>query len=162
MSIRSRVHKALRDLAKEKLPYLSFVDLQKGQMSNPTKNYPIPLPALLVEVGDFRFSNLLEQQQKGNGTISLYLYLDLVTDSFQGAESEEETIDMLNHFDELYETFQGFSIPDITPLVRTLEYKPQYGNRFIMFRIDFATTIDSGKEMEQPMVELSPPKFKFR
>ncbi len=153
---RSQIYKPLRDLAKEKLSYLQFIDLQKGQMQKPTQNYPVPLPALFIELGDFRFTNLLEHQQKGNGIISFYLYLDLVSDSFTGAERENETIDILDHFDELFETFQGFGIPNLTPLVREVEYKPQYGERYIMFRIDFTTTIDDGKKIEQ-----QPKNFKF-
>lgn len=158
---RSQIYKPLRDIAKQELPYLKFIDLQKGQMNNPTQNYPIPLPALLVEIGEFRFNNLLEHKQKGDGVISFYLYLDLVSDSFNGAERENETIRMLDHFDELFETFEGFSITNMTPLVRSMEYKPQYGTRFIMFRIDFTATIDDDKDMEQKMATLTPPKFKF-
>ncbi|MCL1821934.1 MAG: hypothetical protein FWG22_03830, partial [Prolixibacteraceae bacterium] len=82
---RSAIYKPLRDKARQSLPYLKFIDLQKGQMNTPQQNYPLPLPALLVELGDFRFSNLLEFQQKGDGTISFYLYIDLVSDSIHTA-----------------------------------------------------------------------------
>jgi hypothetical protein len=142
---RSEIYKPLRDRAKDQLPYLRFIDLQKGQMQDTKQNYPIPLPALLIELGDFQFSNLLEHQQKGDGKISLYLYLDLVSDSFAGAEREDETIAILDHFDELFEAFEGFAIQNLTPLVREVEHKPQYGTRCMMLRIDFTTTIDDGK-----------------
>lgn len=158
---RSQIYKPLRDEAKQKLPYLKFIDLQKGQMNNPKQNYPIPLPALLVELGDFRFSNLLEHKQKGDGTISFYLYLDLVSDSFNGAEREDKTIELLDRFDELFETFEGFSIPNMTPLVRSMEYKPQYGTRFILFQVDFSSTIDDQKDIERNTTPVTPPKFKF-
>ena len=159
---RSGIYKPLRDRAKEKLPCLKFVDLQKGQMANPTQNYPIPLPALFVEIGDIRFSNLLEHQQKGDGIISFYLYLNLVSDSFKGAEQENQTIEILDRFDDLFEAFEGFSIPNLTPLVRSQEYKPQYGKQFIMFRIDFTTTIDDGKDITQKTAEKPTPNFKFQ
>ena len=159
---RSQIYKPLRDKAKQELSYLKFIDLQKGQMNNPTQNYPIPLPALLIELGDFRFSNLLEHKQKGDGTISVYLYFDLVSDTFNGAEREDKTIELLDHFDELFETFEGFPIPNMTPLVRTMEYKPQYGTRFILFRIDFTSTIDDEKDMKRKTTPVTPPKFKFK
>ncbi len=158
---RSDIYKPLRDLANDKLSYLKFIDLQKGQMNVQPQNYPIPLPALFIEFGDFRFSNLLEHQQKGDGLISFYLYLDLVSDSFHKAERENQTIDILDYFDELFETFDGFSTPNITPLVRSMEYKPQYGTRFILFRIDFTTTIDDGKKEQQVRIKKPQTKFKF-
>jgi hypothetical protein len=165
---RSLLYKALRDEALIKLPYLKFRDLQKGQMQNPVQNYPVPLPALFIEIGDADFSQLSEAHQKGDLIISLYLYLDCVTDSFDGAEREEETIDLLDKMDDVFQAFEGFSIYGITPLVRKKEHKPQYGKRFIMYRIDFSSTVDSHKildknKMNSPKVEFEgKSKFKFK
>lgn len=165
---RSQIYKPLRDRAIIGMPYLQFRDLQKGQMSKHRENYPIPLPALFIEIGDIRFSNLLEHQQKGDGTISIYLYMDLVTDSFDTAELENETIELLDYMDDVFQTFEGFAIPGLTPLNRQTEYKPQYGTRFIAYRVDFATTIDSGKVNEKITIQKPDPeitsinnKFKF-
>lgn len=157
---RSFIYKPLRDRAIQGMPYLKFRDLQKGQMQNPTQNYPIPLPALLIEIGDIRFSNLSEHNQKGDGIISLCLYLDLVTDSFDTAEQENETIELLDRMDDVFQTFEGFSIPGLTPLVRQTEYKPQYGKRFILFRVDFTTTSDSRKEPEYVTIPKPDPEIK--
>jgi hypothetical protein len=143
--LRSDIYKAIRDHAKMTLPYLRVCDLQKGQFVNPEQNYPLPLPALLVEFQGFRFVNLGEQQQKGDGTVSIYLYINLVTDSLAGAERENETIALLDYMDGIYQTFEGFRIEGMTPLNRISEAKPQYGKRFIMFRVDFTTTVDDGK-----------------
>lgn len=164
---RSQIYKPLKDQALIGMPYLIFRDLQKGQMVRAKDNYPIPLPALLIDIGDVRFSNLSEHQQKGDCVISIYLYMDLVTDSFDDAEMENETIELLDHMDDIFQTFEGFSIPGLTPLVRQIEYKPQYGTRFIMYRVDFASTLDSGKQIKQtttakPEVELKPYNFKRR
>lgn len=100
--LRSKIYKAIRDHSKSMLPYLQACDLQKGQFINPKKNYPLPLPAMLVEFQGFRFTNLLGHKQKGDGTISIYLYLDLVTDSLDGAEQENETIELLDYMDRVY------------------------------------------------------------
>ncbi|WP_165027079.1 hypothetical protein [Dysgonomonas sp. ZJ279] len=143
---RSQIYKPLRDQAIKGMPYLKFRDLQKNQMHAPVQNYPIPLPAIFIEIGDIRFSNLLEHDQKGDSVISIYLYLDLVTDSFDGAEGENETINLLDRMDDVFQTFEGFAVPGMTPLVRLTEFKPQYGTRFILYRVDFTTTVDSHKE----------------
>lgn len=162
---RSQIYKLLRDQAIIGMPYLKFRDLQKGQMHNPKQNYPIPLPALFVEIGDFRFSNLLEHKQKGDGIISVHLFLDLDTDSFDGAEQENETIELLDHMDDVFQTFEGFSITGLTPLVRVTESKPQYGKRFIFFRVDFTTTVDDAKNIERTFIPKPDPEikeFKFK
>lgn len=147
------------------MPELMFRDLQKGQFLQPRENYPLPLPALLVEFQGFRFSNMAEQTQIGDGTISLYLYLDLVTDSFDGAEQEDETIELLDYMDTVYQAFEGFGIEGMSPMNRTNESKPQYGERFIAFRVDFSTSVDEQKIYNQitaptPEPALAP-RFKF-
>lgn len=141
---RSDIYKAIRNKAAD-LTYLKSKDLQKGQFQKEKETYPLPLPALLVEFSDFRFKSQLEHTQIGEGIISLFLYLNLVTDSFKGAEREDDTIQILDRFDDLFQTFEGLSIPGLTPLVRITEFKPQYGNRYIMFRIDFSTSVDDAK-----------------
>lgn len=156
---RSKIYKPLRDQAIVGMPYLQFRDLQKGQMNKPRENYPIPLPALFIEIGDVRFSNLLEHQQKGDVMISMYLYMDMVTDSFDTAELENETIELLDHMDDVFQTFEGFAVPGLTPLVRQTEYRPQYGTRFIMFRIDFTTTLDSGKVNNNTIIDKPEPEI---
>lgn len=164
MAKRSDIYKALRDYAKSALPWVVYVDMQKGQMQRIAENYPLPLPALLIETGDFTFSNAGEFTQKGSGIISFYLYVDLVTDSFSGAENETHTINMLDRFDELYQAFEGFSIDGITPINRVTEYRPQYGNRSILFRVDFRTVKDEEKKVVTSTVSAEPditPRYKF-
>jgi len=163
---RSDIYKALRDLAKTELVYLKFVDLQKGQMQAQKQNYPIPLPALFIELGDFRFSNLLESAQIGDGIVSLYLYVDSGSDTFKGSEREDASLAILDKFDDIYQTFEGFPIENLTPLNRSAEYKPQYGEKFILFRVDFTTSVDDQKVVERvtvakPEVEVIP-TFKFK
>ena len=138
--------------------------MQKGQFLNPKQNYPVPLPALLIETGDFRYSDAGELSQKGAGMISLYLYKSNVADTFLGAERGNESIDLLDSFDAIYQDFEAVSIPGITPLNRLVEHRPQYGPGWIMFRVDFRTSRDDQKVVEKAMAPITPdftPGFKF-
>lgn len=160
---RSTIYKAIRDEASTKLQ-LKWIDLQKGQMRSLKENYPFPFPALLIEIGDFTFSQLAEQTQKGEGVISLYLYENLLTDTFKGAKRDDIAIDLLDRFDALYQSFEGFVIGNMTPLVRVKEYKPEYGNKYVLFRIDFATGLDDMKSVDRQQAKPDPnisAKFKF-
>lgn len=153
---RSLLYKALRDEALGKMPYLNFFDLQKDQVKTPQQFYPIPFPALLIELGNADFSQLAEFHQKGAMPVSFYLYLDNVTDSFDGAEQEQQTIEMLDRIDDVYQVFEGFCIEGMTPLVRIRDYMPVYGTRLAMYRIDFTTMVDDHKEIETRHVKLNP------
>lgn len=165
MAKRSDIYKALRDHAKAGLTNLKFLDLQKGQFQDIKKNYPVPLPALLIELSDYRYSNAGEFLQKGDGIISIYLYQNNFADSFLGAERESESISLLDNFDDIYQVFEGFAIDGITPLNRVVEYKPQYGLKWIMFRVDFRSVREEQKAIEKQGTSMDVelvPKFKFR
>jgi hypothetical protein len=162
---RSVIYKAIRNKAKLELGSLKFIDLQKGQMNNQRQNYPVPLPALFIEIGNFSFTNQLHNAQKGAGTISFYLYVNNNADSFSGAENEDHSIELLDDFDTLFETFQDMAIENCTPLIRTNEFKPQYGKGYIMFQVDFTTVIDDAKDQNnattpKPIPDFTP-KYKF-
>jgi hypothetical protein len=163
---RSDIYKALRDRAKSELEYLKFVDLQKGQMQNEVQNYPVPLPALFIELGDFRFSNLGESAQIGDGIVSLYLYVNSGSDTFSTSTSENTSLDILDKFDDIYQAFEGLSIDKLTPLNRLAEYKPQYGKKYILFRVDFSTAVDDQKVIERNTVAKPEPDiatiYKFK
>ena len=67
------------------------------------------------------WSNMEAGHQLGEMTVSVSLYLDLVTDSFNGAEQKTETIALLDKQDELFEALDGFDGEDFNPLNRVSE-----------------------------------------
>jgi hypothetical protein len=143
------------------MPDLKFIDLQKGQMEKKEQNYPMPLPACLVEFKQVNWSNTTGGQL-GDSTISVYLYVDLVTDSFNNSELENETIDLLDNLDKVYESLQDFSGDSFGPLNRTDDAIQEYGKRYVCYRTDFRTTLlrydSEQKTAETPGVKIG---FKF-
>ena len=138
---RSDLYKKIRDIAKAQMPYLQYIDLQKKQMSRPVENYPVPLPALLVEFKETDFTNVLKEDQLGNMTISFYLYVLNVTDSFDGAESENDSLALLDKLDDVFQSFQGVSCDLFSKLIRIKEEISEYGQNYICFRTDFTTNV---------------------
>ena len=143
--MRSEIYKAIRDRLKEQLPALQFIDLQKGQFVQPAQNYPVPLPAALVNITPANWSNMEAGRQMGETTVSVSLYCDLVTDSFDGAEQEAETVAMLDMQDAVFDALEGFDGENFNPLNRTDEQAPQYGTRCVCYTINFKTVIYSIK-----------------
>jgi hypothetical protein len=138
--MRSEVYKEIRARLLTGIANLQYVDLQKGQMSNKAQNYPIPLPAVLVEFGQVSWSNSTGGQL-GDSVISAYLYIDHVTDSFDGAELENETISLLDGIDEVHKILQGLWGTNFSPLSRISDYIVEWRDRYLCMRTDFRTTL---------------------
>jgi hypothetical protein len=160
MKIRSNVYKEIRDRLLDKLPFLQYIDLQKWQFNNKAQNYPVPLPACLVEFKQVQWSQTTGGQL-GDCTLSLYIYIDHVTDSFDGAEQETETINLLDYLDQLYECMQGFSGEKFAPLNRISDTIASYESRYVCYRIDFQTTLFHD-DAPQKTGKIDEVNFKFK
>ncbi len=143
MRIRSEIYKTIKKALKL-MPSLNFIDVQKGQMNRSTENYPLPLPAALVEFKPCTWSNTGDAQI-GDLLISVYLYVDLVTDSFDSSESEHETDELLDLQDLIFETLQGLDSEYFCSLNRVSDQIVEYRNRFVCYRVDFKTEIQQEK-----------------
>jgi hypothetical protein len=160
MKIRSVVYKQIRDKLLSSMSCLQYVDIQKGQMNNKTQNYPIPLPACLIEFQRVSWSETTGGQL-GDATVSLYLYLDHVTDSFNGAEQENKTIELLDKQDIIHESMQGYAGECFNPLKRVSDSIMEYKDRYLCFRIDFQTTLFQNNP-EQKTGKKTNIKFNFQ
>lgn len=159
---RSDIYKALRDHAQTTIPFLQYIDLQKGQMQYPKQNYPLPLPALLIEIGQVSWTNLASHNQIGELIIKISLYQDNQADSFSGAELEKESLSLLNNDDLVFAAFEGFSTQDLQPLVRQRDGDPEYGKRYMCFTTEFKTVIEQGISPETQTIEKPPLKFRLQ
>lgn len=157
---RSKVYKDIKDRLLEQLPELEYVDLQKGQFGNKAQEYPIPLPAILIEFRPVTWSESTGGQL-GDATISLYYYLDLVTDSFNNSEAENETIEILDNLDAMYDIMNGFAGDDFNPLNRLTDAIVEYKDKYVCYRTDFQTTLFQDKPATQETAPKPEPKFKL-
>lgn len=160
--LRSEVYITIKDCLLEKMPILKFVDLQKGQFTQAQENYPIPLPACLLKFGEVKWSNAESGTQLGCVNISAYLYVSLVTDSFNGAEGEEETLKLLNLQDVLFKAIQGIASENCSPLNCINDGEPQYTEGLVQFKSDFETVLYRTTQQQKQTVLPPTPKFKFR
>lgn len=143
--MRSDLYKKLRDVAKAGMTELKYIDLQKGQFRNFTKEHPLPLPALLVEFKNGQYTNVGKLDQMGDMMISIYLYLDNFGESFSGSKSEDKSLALLDKMDEVFQTFQGVSCEMFSKLIRTADETQEIKDNYICFRTDFSTGIKDVK-----------------
>lgn len=138
---RSVIYKALRDRAKEKLTWLQYIDLQKGQLTRPENNYPIPLPALFFEFTNLESTNQLSTSQTTELIIRISLCLQCVTDSFDTSVTEAETVELLDKWDDVFNAYHGFYCENITRLTRIRELPPEYNNGLITLTSEYKTVV---------------------
>lgn len=120
--------------------HLTYIDLQKGQMNKKDQNYPIPLPSCLIEFKPITWSNT-GGGQLGSLIVSFYQYYDLVSDTFNGSETEQESLSILDYQDDLYNALEGFATDTLNPLQRVFDAKPEYRDRYIVLQTDFQSTL---------------------
>lgn len=143
------------------MPILQYIDLQKGQMARKDQNYPIPVPACLIEIKPTRWSST-GGGQLGQTTVSLYLYMDSVTDTFDNAESES-SVEILDNLDTLYEVVQGLYGQYFNPLNRVSDAVVEYRDRTVCFRTDFETVLlQSIENVVEQTAQTPTPKFNFK
>lgn len=128
---RGEIYRLLVDRAKEQLPWLKYIDMNKGQMHRMADHYPIPLPALLIELQASEASNITLLNQLLEVDVRLHLFVDLVTDSFDGAEQFDETMMLLDRSDALQDAFHGFTT-DKMRLTKIRELAPEFGMRYML------------------------------
>lgn len=153
---RSVIYRAIRDRVKERLPWVLYIDMQKGQLRNPSDNYPIPLPALLVEMKDADTTGMLGGGQLAELEVRVHLYIDLVTDSFDTSMQEDETIGILDRWDELNAALHDFTF-EAGRFTRFRELAPEYGDRFLMLQTDYKVLV---KDVQPAYMKIQPPNVK--
>jgi hypothetical protein len=131
------IYLRIKKTAEKEMPYLQYIDLQKKQFEKATENYPIPIPALLVEFKGADFSNIGKQGQIGDSSVNIYFYKNLVTDTFNDAELESETLELLDVKDKLFQVFQGLKIASTSRLIRKSESDFVFENDYVYFWATF-------------------------
>jgi hypothetical protein len=139
---RSDIYKALRDKLIAEISGVT-VDIQRGQMDKPIKDYPMPMPLALIGFSRIRWEVLANELERGEMTITVDYYKNLVSSgSFSGAESEDETLDLLDSPDEIYQAL-GYYFADglFEELYRVEESELKAGNCLIGYRVVFKTYV---------------------
>jgi hypothetical protein len=139
----------IKQRAKDKMPELKLIDLDKGQFGSQGQNYPLSFPALLFEYGNFKYSNTGDLCQLGEGTITFNLYLNMFADTFKEANKEEQaTAHILTQERRLWQAFQGFEglVREQTSAIR---YGKDYAIISLIFTIVFWEYFDDGYEETQ-------------
>jgi hypothetical protein len=143
---RSDVYKAIRDRLLTDFEGLT-VDVNRGQMSDPKADYPLPLPLALVSVPAIRWTTIADGLQRGVITIDVDWFKALCQHTFSGAEAEEEALELLDSPDDPYQSLHGLTAPQLPDGIRrTSEREIRAGGRLIGYRVSFEADVYEDNE----------------
>lgn len=138
------LYTAIRDELKLKLPWIKFVDLQKGQFDKPGDNHPLPLPTVLVGFNPIRWENT-KGIKTGDLVVCIYLYLDNSSESFDGAEQERESLEMFTRVDDIFQTLEDKAGDTFQKMILTGDSIYKVSQRWICFKSEFTCRIAKQK-----------------
>jgi len=147
--VRKELYTALRDRIKAAMPWVRWIDLQKGQADAPSKTFPLPLPCVLIEIKPVTWETYSDNSQLGQATVSLTLIQDHSGNTVHGADSETESLKMLDRMDDVFQAIQDLSGNHFKRLVRMGDEVTRYKLRTVESRTDFTTTlVDTLEELK--------------
>ena len=134
------IYLAVKGALKVELPLL-FIDLQKGQFFKPSENLPIPIPAALIEFQNIPWTEHSKIAQKGDSSFKIYLYLGTEQETFDEAEAENESLEMLDATNDIFKALNGLAGTGFEYVERKAEEKPKYGKGYVQFTTEFRINI---------------------
>ena len=116
------IYSEISDRIKAKLPEVLWNDLFNNQFesmeSSENNEYAIPLPAILIEVGDIEWKTKAKQLQEGKCIIRVHIGQELYTDTYQGSAQRTASLNVLAFRKKVHSVLQGFSGTEFGPLDR--------------------------------------------
>lgn len=126
----------------EAIEQVKWIDLDTRQVSEPKDNYPIPFPAVLIDFGNFDYTERTKGAQELVVSVSLNIWQYRYADKFN-AQGVQEINTLFNLIDQIGLSVHNSYMPQlsITPFKRTSERTiTQFGTLF-GYAIDFDTTL---------------------
>ena len=139
---RKETYKVIRDRIASTMPWVKWIDLQKGQFDTPAKTYPLPLPCILIEVKSINWTSYLNKRQMGDAIVSIYIYLQVIGDSIKGTQQEEYTLSMFDKINDPFQYLTDLAESNVFKrLVRISDYIVGYKPGLAIYKTDFSTTL---------------------
>lgn len=80
---------AISERLSQKLPGISYMDEDFGQLVATEDGYPVTFPAVLIDAGEMDWETIISNSQRGTGIISVKLAVDCYEDTHYSAGTTE-------------------------------------------------------------------------
>lgn len=142
----------------EPLPDLKWYDKQMGQFENPEQSFALPLPTILLEFGQFAWSTTGQNNQKGEGSIRVYIYFENYANSFTGSLNQDLALQFFEFTEAVHRVLQGYGIVEtMSPLVRIGDAEDIAQDMIITSVMDYSCTIyDNATDRTRNFTDVDP------
>lgn len=144
-----------RDVAKELREAIGakWADLDRGQLSRPAQDYPMPLPAVLIGVSDVQWRTATGCQV-GEAVVEIAVVADCGSDTHAGGEGETEALRLLEMQDKVYRALDGKSGASYVSMVRESTSKPEWRGKMVVMRSGWRCSVQERRPMSEIPVEI--------
>lgn len=122
-----------------------WIDIDQGQIDTPDNQYPIDLPAALIDVGDIEFENVGNDTQVGDCTIRIRIALDVPENlnHITPADSFQNGLDRFGLVVDVYDLIENLNITseNFTRFTRRRQYAEKRDDRLKVVVLEFNTSI---------------------
>lgn len=140
------------------LPHLQWYDKQMAQFSDAETSFALPLPAILIEFGQFTWTTAGKNTQRGEGVLRFYTYFENYANSFNGSLNQDLALQFWEFTEEVHKYLQGLAIEGVlSPLERVTDAEDIEQDMIITSILEYNTTIiDNSTNDTRNYIEVTP------
>lgn len=102
----------------EKMPFLTLVDEDYGQLQTNEDTYPVTFPSVLINIEDTRWETITEDYQRGTASIVIRLCIDCYDDTHYTSGTAGKVADRITMFKQLHDIVRQLEPANALPLER--------------------------------------------
>lgn len=147
---------AIMDRLQSMVPEIAWIDLDVGQLE--LENPPVDYPCALVDVTDIDFSDMAENNQVGNTTVTISIAQQCITETNYATplQYRNEAATYFNIIQKVFTALQGFEGNHFAPLTR-VTLRKQKKVFPLTYVLGFATALYSAEaETDYPQAAPTP------
>lgn len=143
MNYQHAIYRDVAKLLKEALE-VRWTDLDRGQMQRMSQEHPMPMPAVLIGLGDVLWRTATGKQY-GDMEIEVTVYAARGQETYVGAEGAEEALGLLGWQDKVYEALEDKNGECWSGMTRTVTGKADWQPRHVVLRSRWRCTVVQGR-----------------
>lgn len=102
----------------EKMPFLTLVDEDYGQLQTNEDTYPVTFPCVLINMEDIRWETITEDYQRETASIVIRLCIDCYDDTHYTSGTAGKVADRITMFKQLHDIVRSLEPANALPLER--------------------------------------------
>lgn len=143
MNYQHAIYRDVAQLLNEALE-VRWTDLDRGQAQRMSQGHPMPMPAVLIGLGDVQWRTATGKQY-GDMEMEVSVLLERGQETYVGAEGAAEALGLLEWQDRVYEALEEQHGGCWSGMARTWTMKADWQARHVVLRSRWRCTVVQGR-----------------